>query len=289
LSTLKLQHLLSAFFVMAVLSVTLLSGPCAASLVCSNTITLENDGMNWDSEECITGGEAIFFRELIDRETGNKDSFVNAWEIRNMELELRDEMEKSIEKKPDVKLNGSSEAVKVRDVEFWLSDEALGTTSKITPITNTAKVTYSFEEVDKEKGEEGENETEPSTGIGNETGTETSTETSIWFLGTPDSEVTIFLPPGYDASRTEGLEDKSEDFEESRKVLKGSFDPEGEMTLWLLENKSYETAALMEDLSGSDVMENGTLPAEDPEPEETQASVGFFENFLGRLYLGPKA
>lgn len=290
----KLQHPLSALLVAAILSVTLFSGPCAASFVCSNDITLESDGMSWDYEECITDREAIFFRELIDRE-GNNDSFVNAWEIRNMELELRDRLEKSIEKKPDVKFDGSSETVKVRDVEFWLSDEALGNVYKRSPITNTARVSYSFEEelkreneekeVKKEEEDEGEASTETYSEIGNETGA----ETSVWFMGTPDSEVTIVLPPGYDANRTEGLEDKSEEFENSRMVLKGSFDPEGEITLWLSENESYERAVLLDALNGSELIENETLPIEAPKPEETQASAGFFENFLRRLCLSPKA
>ncbi len=296
MSTLKLQHLLSTFFIAAVLSVTLLSGPCTASFVSSNKITLENGGMSWDYEECITDREAIFFRELIDRETGNNDSFVNAWEIRNMELELRGRLEKSIEKKPDVKLEGSSETVKVRDVEFWLSDEALGTVSKSSPLTNTASVTYNFEEEGVEEEEEGEASTEIGNEIGNEigteagneTGNETSTQTRIWFLGTPDSEVTIFLPPGYDVNGTEGLEDKNEEFEDSRVILKGSFGPEGEITLWFSENKSYETAALSEVLTGDEVMENETISIEEPEPEETLAAAGFFENFLGRLCLSPK-
>jgi len=296
LSALKLQHLLSTFFIAAVLSTTLLSGPCTASFVSSNKITLENDGMSWDYEECITNREAIFFRELIDRETGNNDSFVNAWEIRNMELELRDRLENSIEKKPDVKLEGSSEMVKVLDVEFWLSDEALGTASRSSPITNTASVTYNFEEegVEEElkKEEEGEASTETGneigTEIGTETGNQTSNQTSIWFLGTPGSEVTIFLPPGYDVNRTDGLEDKNEEFEDSRKILKGSFGPEGEITLWFSENKSYETAALPEVLTGDEVMENETLSIEEPKPEETLEAAGFFENFLGRLFLSPK-
>ena len=302
----KLQHLLSAFFIAAVLSVTLFSGSCAASFVCSNNITLENDGMSWDYEECITDMESIFFRELIDREAGNNDSFVNAWEIRNMELELRDRLEKSIEKKPDVKLDGSSKTVKVQNVEFWLSDKALGTVYKRAPITNTASVSYSFEaglkseaeegkEVEKEdkgeeegKGEEKEASTETGTETGSEMGNETGYETTIWLLGTPESGVTIILPPGYDANRTEGLEDKSEEFENSRMVLKGSFGSEGEITLWLSENESYERAALQDALIGSELIENETLPVEDVQPEEARATVGFFEDFLRRLCPSPK-
>lgn len=267
----KLQHFLSAFFVPAVLVLILLTGTCAASFVCSNSITLENGGMSWDYEECITGRDAVFFKGIIDNQAGNNDSFVNAWEIRNMELKLRDRLEESIEKKPDVKLNGTSEAVELRNVEFWLSEEALGQVLKSTSITNTALVTYSFKEENP------------------------GPETSIWLLGTPDSDVTISLPPGFDANRTEGLEDKSTEFEDNREVLKGSFGPEGEVTLWLSVNESFASAALQEAENENETLEsetraveNETLQIEEPKPEEIGANTGFFENFLRRLCLSPK-
>ncbi|MCQ1534723.1 hypothetical protein FTO70_03255 [Methanosarcina sp. KYL-1] len=257
-----MQHLLSACSLAALMILVLIPGPCTAAFIPGNNITLENRGMAWDYEEHITGREAIFFREVADREAGNNDSFVNAWELLNMELQLQKKLGESIERKPDVKLNGSSNAVKVQDVEFWLSEEALGRVLKISPLTNTARVKYSFE---KEAGQ----------------------DTSLWFLGTPKSEVTITLPEGFDSNKTEGLENKSTMYEDNRMVLKGRFDSGGEITLWLSENDSFKAAYLMEAVNEIEAAENETIPAE-PEQEETETS-GFFKIFLRQLCLSPKA
>ena len=73
----------------------------------------------------------------------------------------------------------TSEPVKVKDVEFWLSKEALGKTEKNSSITNSASVSYSFEK-EVEQG------------------------TDIWLMGTPNSSVTITLPAGLDVERTKG-------------------------------------------------------------------------------------
>ena len=74
--------------------------------------------MTWEYKEQITDNDAVFFREFIDLQEGNNDNFVNAWEILKAEMFLRDKMKESIENKPDVKLNGTPEAVKARDIEF---------------------------------------------------------------------------------------------------------------------------------------------------------------------------
>lgn len=233
----KLQRFLSIYFLGALVILALFPGPCTATFTPTNNITLENRGMTWKYEEQVSGLDAVFFRDVIDRQTGNNDSFVNAWELLNMELQLREKMKESIEKKPDVKLNGSSAAVTVLDIEFWLSEESLGRIRKNSPIENTADVTYSFE---KEIGE----------------------NTSFWFLGTPDSEVTITLPDGFDSNRTEGLENKTTIHEGSHMVLKGNFNSEGEITIWLSENQNFKAADPIYAGNESNFLENKTIENE---------------------------
>lgn len=260
----KLQHLLSACSLATLLMLALFPGPCTAAFIPGNNITLESKGMIWGYEEYISGPEAVFFRKVVDLEAGNNDSFVNAWELRNIELELREKMEESIEEKPDVKLNGSSKAVRVKDVEFWLSQEGLGRVHKSSSIKNTANVTYSFE---KEIGE----------------------NTSLWFLGTPESEVTITLPRGFDPKKTSGMDNQSVAYENSLAVLKGKFGSEGEITLWLSENESCkavcpyaESAESAE--NESKASENKTLPTS----EQKTINFGVFENFLKPFCPNPK-
>ncbi|HEY3360628.1 MAG TPA: hypothetical protein VGK06_02060 [Methanosarcina sp.] len=169
--------------------------------------------MTWGYQEQVTGNESIVFRNMIDIQEGNHDKFVNAWEILKAETFLRNKTEESVKAKPEVKLNGTSEPVKVSNVDFLLSKEALGNTSKNSSITNSASVSYIFE---KEIGQ----------------------GTNIWFMGTPNSTVTITLPSDFSVAKTEGLNNKSQGSDGNLTVLKGTFDPKENITIWVSENKS---------------------------------------------------
>jgi len=269
LKALKINHFLSTGFVLTILLVPLFAEPCSAAFFPGNNITLESDGMTWEYQEKITENEAVFFREFIDLQEGNNDNFVNAWEILKAEMFLRDKVKASVENKPDVKLNGTTEAVKTRDVEFWIPKEALGKTEKNSSITNSASVSYSFE---KELGP----------------------GTDIWLMGTPKSNVTITLPVGFDATRTEGLDYKNLGFENNRTVLKGSFSSEKNITLWLSENESFkaelQSTKEKEEKSVENTSinkDNKTITTEDT--LEIRESFGFLKNILTQLYLSPKS
>ena len=216
MSALKGYNLfLTGFLIITLFMPAFLAEPCTAAFVPSNNITLERGGMTWEYQEQITGNESIVFRSFIDLEAGNSDRFVNAWEILKAGSILRDKMEESIKTKPDVKLNGTSEPVKVTDVDFVLSTEALGKIQKTSSITNSATVSYIFEKpIDR--------------------------EANIWLMGTPTSSVTINLPAGFDVERTEGLNSKSQEYENNTTVLKGTFSSEKNITLWISENETYK-------------------------------------------------
>ena len=213
----KLYPLLLASLLLTALVVpALLAEPCAAAFVPGNNITLERNGMTWDYDEKTTDNDSIIFRIVVDGEAGDKNGFVNAWEILRMELLLSDRMEKAIEEEPDVKLNSTSDTVELKDVDLWISKEAIGRINKNSSITNHASVTYIFKE-------------------------EAGSGTSIWLLGSPDSAVTITLPPGLDARSTEGLNNKSIGSENNRTVLRGNFSHEKNITIWLSENETLKT------------------------------------------------
>jgi len=206
---------LTGFLIITLFIPAFLAEPCTAAFVPSNNITLERGGMTWGYQEQITGNESIVFRSFIDLEAGDSDRFVNAWEILKAESILRDKMKESVKTKPDVKLNGTSEPVNVTDVDFVLPTEALGKIEKTSSITNSATVSYTFKKpIDQ--------------------------EANIWLMGTPDSGVTINLPAGFDVERTEGLNNKVQESRNNHTVLKGSFSPEKNITLWISENETYK-------------------------------------------------
>ncbi len=260
----KLHPLLLASLLLATfLTPALLAEPCAAAFIPGNNITLEKNGMTWDYDEKTTDNEALFFRSVIDGETGDNNGFVNAWEILKMEVLLSDRMKKAIEEEPDVKLNATSDTVELKDVEFWVSEEALGRTNKNSSITNSASVTYSFKE-------------------------EVGPGTAMWLMGTPDSSVTINLPEGLDAERTEGLNNKSFGFENNRTVLKGNFSPEKNITLWLSKNESFK--AEMQDIKNNSD-KNAENKSGDEENSTRDAGVyaesgnlaGYFKNIIKEI------
>jgi len=261
---LKLCSLLLASLLLAtLLTPALLAEPCAAAFVPGNNITLERNGMTWDYDEKTTGDEAVFLRSVIDGETGNNNGFVNAWEILKMEILLGDRMKNSIEDEPDVKLNSSTEAVELKDVEFWIPEEALGRTDKNSSITNRALVTYSFKE-------------------------EVGPGTEIWLMGTPDSSVTITLPPGLDAEKTEGLDDKSAEFENNRTVLRGNFSSDENITIWLSGNESFKAELQVMEASKNESAENESGTGENGTLNTTFNAesgnlTGYFKNILQKI------
>jgi hypothetical protein len=229
---LKLYPLLLASLLLTALFIpALLAEPCAAAFVPGNNVTLERNGMTWDYDEKTTDNDAIIFRSIIDGEAGDKNGFVNSWEILKMEVILRDRMKKAIEEEPDVKLNSTSDTVELKDVEFCIPEEAIGRINKSSSITSYASVTYSFKE-------------------------EAGPGTSIWLMGTPDSAVTITLPPGFDTRLTEGLNNKSIGFENNLTVLRGNFSHEKNITVWLSENETLKAKLQDTNMSKEKSVEN---------------------------------
>jgi len=259
---LKLYPLLSASLLLVTFLIpALLAEPCSAAFISGNNIIVERDGVTWNYDEKITDEEAVFFRNLIDIETGDGNGFVNAWEILKMEVLLSDKMKKAIEEESDVKLNSSSDPVELKDVELWISKEALGRTEKKSTITNSASVTYSFKE-------------------------EAGPGTDISLMGNPDSSVTITLPPGFDAELTEGLENKSLEFRNNRNLLKGNFGSEKNITIWLSENETFKAELQSMEINKDKSAENGSEEnATQTAGEKTEASqvTGFFKNILKEI------
>ena len=111
-------------------------------------------------------------------------------------------------------------------------------------------------------------------------------------MGTPKSNVAITLPVGFDAARTEGLDNKVLEFENNRTVLKGSFSSEENITLWLSENESFkaelqsvqekEEESIENTSTNKEInKENKNLTAEDT--VKIRESFEFFKNIFARL------
>ena len=169
------------FGIFAVLLLMLLTaGAGAAESQWVNNITVGEHGMTWDYNESFSGNDSIMFRAYIDREFGDNDGFVNAWELLKADKEIRMQFQSSIDKEFDVRLNNESTGIQVVDIESTLSPGIIGNIHSTDEVVNRYNVTYRWKD-----------------NIFN--------ASSIWFLGQSNSPVTIILPPGIDVVNTSGI------------------------------------------------------------------------------------
>ncbi|MDD3041486.1 MAG: hypothetical protein PHW56_00805 [Methanosarcinaceae archaeon] len=255
----KPENFLPATCIILLLTILLLSGTGAAAFSYSNSITLNPGNATWGYEEYVTGKEASFSRQLIDNQAGNNDSFVNVWELISMERRFGERLRESIEKKPDIKFNNSSETVKVLDVEYRFSEESLGNVFKTKALKNRAFVKYSIDKGALAPG------------------------TEAWFRGTPESKVRVILPPGLDVNETGGLENSTVSFKNDRAVLEGRFDEKGEMTLRFSENKSFNPKSSEEALNVSSAEEMNVSAPEKPIKAQEPDMFNYFDGLKDKL------
>jgi hypothetical protein len=192
----------------------------SAGYVWENNITVKAQGMVWDYNEEYTGENSILFKHYIDIELGNTDGFVSAWELLKTDAKMRESLHSSIMKYMDVKINNSAEAIHVVDVDSSICCETLGKTGESAHITNCYHVIYSFDD--------------SLLNLGN----------NIWFLGEPETNVTIVMPVGVDIASTEGIENATITVQNNSAVISGTFGFAGEITIGYAENMTWDRTSL---------------------------------------------
>lgn len=192
----------------------------SAGYVWENNITVEEYGMVWDYNEEYNGSNAIFFKIHIDAELGNNDGFVSAWELLKTDSKMRESMYTSIIENMDVKINNSVGAIHVVGVDSSICCETLGKTHESAHITNCYHVMYSFDDF--------------LLNLGN----------NIWFLGEPETNVTIVMPVGVDIVSTDGIDNVTITLQNNSAVISGTFDFAGEITIGYAENMTWDGTSL---------------------------------------------
>lgn len=194
--------------------VLLTAGAGAAESQWVNNISVGEYSMTWDYTESFSGVDAIMFRAYIDREFGNNDSFVNAWESLKADKEIRKKFQSSIDEEFDVRINNESTGIQVADIDSTLSPGIIGNIHSADAVVNRYNVAYRWKD-----------------SIFN--------ASSIWFLGQANSPVTIILPPGMDVTNTSGINNLTKKIN-TRTELAGVFSEvsgdRGEITINFIEN-----------------------------------------------------
>jgi len=182
-----------------------------------NNISVNEFGMTWTYNETFYGADSIIFRMNIDTGFGDNDSFVNAWEVLLADKELRKEFRTSIEKELDVRINNETQGIYLVDVDAALSPELVGKTHIFDTIVNKYITTYSFDKSILTAGK-------------------------IWFMGQPNSPVTIVMPRGVDVINSSGIDNVTINITDHTEVsgfFKELSKERAEITLYLSQNASF--------------------------------------------------
>lgn len=201
-----------AFFVIA-----LTVGAGEGAVLWANNITVNESDMIWSYEETFTGVESFGFRMNIDSGFGDNDSFVNAWEVLLADKELRKEFRSSIEKELDVRINNKTDGIYLVDVDAALSPDVLGKTHVFDTVVNRYTTSYRFDNSVLNAG-------------------------SMWFMGQPETPVTIVMPRGVDVTNISGISNATINITDHAEIS-GFFNEiskdRGEITLSLSRNTSF--------------------------------------------------
>lgn len=183
-----------------------------------NNITVGEYNMTWGYTETFTGNDSIVYRANIDKELGDNDSFINAWEVLKADKEMRKKLRSLIDSERDVKIDNETAGIEVVDIDSTLSPDLLGKTHSVDAVVNRYNVTYRFKD-----------------SIFN--------ASSMWFMGEANTSVTIVLTEGVDVIDIGGMSNVSKNITNHAEIsgfFKGISAERGEITLSLEKNTSMK-------------------------------------------------
>lgn len=239
-------------------AIVLLSTPAYAGFNWENNITVGTDGMTWGYTEQYTEENFVFYKSYIDSDMGNDDGYVSAWELLKIDSITRDTFYDSIINDMDVKINNSSTAIHLSEIDSSISEDALGKVYRRGDVTNYYKVMYSFD------------------------GSLTELGTNIWFLAEPETNMTITFPAGFEITSIEGIENTTTTVHNRTTTLIGTIGFEGKITIGYAENVTLKTSAPEPDGNVT------SIPDAVEEPSEPHVPYNPVDQILEWLGFGPK-
>jgi hypothetical protein len=182
-----------------------------------NNITVNEYNITWGYTETFAGMDSTAYRINLDSKIGNNDSFINAWELLKADKDSRKKFRNSIENELDVRINNETSGIEMIDVDSTLSQAIIGKTHVSDTIENRYTVTYRLKE-----------------SIYN--------DSSIWFMGEPESPITIILPQGIDVIGISGMDNETKNIDSNTEVsgyFSNSSNESAQITVNIIKNASY--------------------------------------------------
>lgn len=192
----------SLFFLFMVL-------PVNASFTWDNNITVGYDKVQWIYTETYTEANSLIYKDYVDVSVGNRDGFINAWEVLKTDVNTRSALQNSIIEQMDVIVNGSSEYIVLTDVNSLMSPELLGPVMQVEVIRNVYTANYRVVHPFLEAG-----------------------NSSIGFIGEKNTPVVINMPKGISVNSTEGIDNVSVSNNGKAVKVVGIFGSTGKATVY---------------------------------------------------------
>lgn len=204
-------------FFLSMILIFALTDLAASQIQWINNITINEYNITWSYTEGFSDFDSTGYKISIDSGLGDNDSFINTWELLKADKEVRKSFKSSLENELDIRINNETSGVELIDIDSTLSQATIGKIDNRDTIINRYNVTYRLKE-----------------SIFN--------ANSIWFLGEPDSPVTVILPAGIDVKEVTGMNNSSINTVTQTEItgfFKEMSQDRGEITLYLQKNASF--------------------------------------------------
>ncbi len=221
----------------AFIFISMIVGTGEAERLWVNNITINEYNMSWNYTEIFTGIDSIIYRMNIDKELGNNDSFISAWELLNADKVMRKRLRSSIDSELDVRINNKTAGIEVAEIDSSLSPQIIGKTHLLDIIVNKYNAVYRFND-------------------------SILNASSIWFLGQAKTQVTIIMPAGVDVVNISGMDNVTKnitDHTEITGLISEISKDRGEINLSLARNASAGVYEInISNITSSALVENTT-------------------------------
>ncbi len=241
---------------MLIFLLSMLPFPASAAYEWDNNITVGEESMTWAYTERYSGDRSIVFKNFIDVEFGDNNSFVSAWELLKADVETSKSFLRSIKGDMDVMIDNSSRNVTVLRVETDMSHELIGSVNEASIIVNNYEVFYDISSPLTESG------------------------SKIWFQGEPGSDLIINLPSDIEIISTDGIDKASTRDTSAGTRIKGKFGVSGEVLVYfsVVEGPSVEENINATENSSATFRDTGTKSLIE------RIFPGISDNLLEKLY-----
>ena len=215
--------------------------PVNATFTWENNITVGYDEVQWMYTETYDEANSIIYKDYVDMSVGNRDGFINAWEVLKTDVNTRSALQNLIIEQMDVIVNGSSEYIVLTDVNSRMSPELLGPVMQAEVIKNIYTTNYRVVDPFLEAG-----------------------NSNIGFIGEKNTPIVINMPKGISVNSTEGIDNVSVSNNGQVVKIAGIFGSTGKATVYFHLEGAEDIVASVPEVTEAGLSGEGRILGDEP-------------------------